>query len=228
MPQKEGTNEATTGFKWMVFIATVGLLFLLVPALLANIYFVYLMCFSDSLRVMSISSATLLEVVATVAAVLTVITVVFSFIMLARAQEARDQIQTVRESASDAIKHIKEQFPTTATTNYAEGRDAFSKGDYGRAIFFLDQAIMRDEVFWEAYVLRGEAWYNLKEYDNAIKNYDKVIGNTVNDALPFTLKGEALLQLNRNQDARVCFEKALEQTRNFQRAKDGLKKLEKP
>jgi tetratricopeptide (TPR) repeat protein len=233
MTSKEETSTATNGFKWMVRIASGGLLALLITALLANIYFVYLMLVSEPLGVANISSATLLEVVATVAAVLTVITVVFSFIMLVRAQEARVAVESVREHVKDGIALFEERLAgynapqLRALADYVRAHAAFQRSDYGSSVFYLDQAITNNDNFWEAYILRGEAWYYLENYDNAIKNYDKVITNTVNDAIPYRLKGEAYLKLGKKSEALQCFREALNRTRNDKRAIDGLNEAEK-
>lgn len=65
----------------------------------------------------------------------------------------------------------------TAREYYKFGKNKFDDGKYFEAIDFLDKAIKLDPAYENALFVRAESFLVLKNYELAIKDYDKVINN---------------------------------------------------
>lgn len=70
----------------------------------------------------------------------------------------------------------------------------------------------------ELYIWRGNSWYNIKEYDNAISDYDKAIEIKDNYALAFYNRGFAWVFKNEYQNAIEDYRKAIEIDPNYKNA----------
>jgi len=59
--------------------------------------------------------------------------------------------------------------------SYYQGNDRLKQGDYPGAIEALTKTIERDPINFGAYLNRGVAYANLKEFDKAIADYSRAI-----------------------------------------------------
>ena len=97
-----------------------------------------------------------------------------------------------------------------------EGSVAESMGALEGAIGAYDRAIALNASCVEAWYKKGIDLGSLGHYEEAIKCYDKVIklNKSFTDAYPhinvLSLKGGALLALNRTDEASLCYEQAVE------------------
>lgn len=65
----------------------------------------------------------------------------------------------------------------------------------------------------------------MKDYNNAIKSYEKGIEINSTNCNMLNNYGVALANLNRIEEAKKCFEKALEIDSNYTLAKDNINSL---
>jgi tetratricopeptide (TPR) repeat protein len=63
----------------------------------------------------------------------------------------------------------------TKGTAYVKGRELFLKKNYDSAIELFNQVIEMDEMFVEAYKIRGNCYLALKKNDEAVKDFSKAI-----------------------------------------------------
>ena len=62
-----------------------------------------------------------------------------------------------------------------AKTLVEQGKELGKKGDHRGAIELYDQALVLEQGYTEAFKFRGDAHWNLQQYDCSVENYDKAI-----------------------------------------------------
>jgi tetratricopeptide (TPR) repeat protein len=72
-----------------------------------------------------------------------------------------------------------------------------------------DMQISRNELESKVLILKGNEHYDKKEYEEAIKNYDKAIELDPKYSDPWNNKGISLAILGKDEEAIECFDKAL-------------------
>lgn len=90
----------------------------------------------------------------------------------------RGDYQQAIEHYSELIKNKK-----TAASFYNRGIAYFKQNDYMKAEYDFSQAIKLDPNFSPAYLARGNAYSRLKDYKNAIKDYEKANSLGIKSAL---------------------------------------------
>ena len=85
-------------------------------------------------------------------------------------------------ATAQTIRNVPESNASVARANNAAVA-LFKKGDYGRALTALDDAIRRNPNSALTYSTRGAVYFQLKKYDEAIKDYTQAIGLGQNDTV---------------------------------------------
>jgi len=83
-----------------------------------------------------------------------------------------------------------------------------------------------DELYLDGFVNLGNAYFYLKEYDDAIKNYDQSIRLNPQNADYYVNRGLAYMSKGDNATAVADFEKALSLDPSNNKAKINLQKIE--
>lgn len=71
--------------------------------------------------------------------------------------------------------------------------DSKNRSDFGNAIEYLNQAIILNPDYVNAYRLRGELYARLERYALAIDDYDEIIRLKPNDGTAYNMRGEAYI-----------------------------------
>jgi tetratricopeptide (TPR) repeat protein len=78
---------------------------------------------------------------------------------------------------------------------FRTGREEFISENYETSITYLDKAISLKSDFGKAYFLRGEAYYNLKNYSKAAEDYTSAIQYLPVNAVAYRLRGVVKITL---------------------------------
>ena len=96
---------------------------------------------------------------------------------------------------------------------------------YNKAIVQFDSCISRDWKFTEAYIEKGVAFFKQKNYDEALNTF-RMAGTVSNtDADAYYWMGRCYEAVNKKEEAIICYEKALGLDRNFDEARQALKRV---
>ena len=118
----------------------------------------------------------------------------------------------INQSKKDADESAKE---AKASQLFAQ---ALSENDLNRKIEFYSQAIELNPKFAEAYYNRGNAKYNMKRYEEAIKDYSEAIGLNPNDAEAYYNRGNAKYNMKRYEEAIKDYSEAIGLNPNYAEA----------
>lgn len=110
--------------------------------------------------------------------------------------------------------------PTPTATLPAEqlvqlGLDASNRGEWAVAIALLDLAVAQDSENVQAYLLRGNAYKQQGDMDQALRDYDQAITLDVNLAAAFHNRALVHAELANYQQALADFSRAIELAPNF-------------
>jgi len=93
---------------------------------------------------------------------------------------------------------------------YNNGIVAYDKHEYANAIEIFTKAIALNSKSTYAYIYRGLAYSEIREFDKAISDCDAAILIDQNYYLPYYNKGVNLNDSGRKEEALVCYKKATE------------------
>ena len=88
----------------------------------------------------------------------------------------------IAPAGAQTIRNVPESNASVARANNAAVA-LFKKGDYARALTALDDAIRRSPNSALTYSTRGAVYFQLKKYDEAVKDYTQAIGLGQNDTV---------------------------------------------
>jgi len=97
-----------------------------------------------------------------------------------------------------------------AQQSFEDGMTDFVNHDYGQSIRNLSQALELDPAFTLAYKSRGAAYLRLDKTEEAIADFNTVIGIDSGNARAYHLRGLAYEKTGENDKALHDFNKALE------------------
>ncbi|MEK7699652.1 MAG: tetratricopeptide repeat protein, partial [Planctomycetota bacterium] len=113
----------------------------------------------------------------------------------------------------------------TAQQHFNDAEDYKKKGLLQEAIASYKKAIEADASFVSAYYNLALAYHQAQQPDQAIVNLKKVTELDPGDASAFNNLGVLYVAMNRLNDAKGCFEKALSIEGDYQDARDNLEKV---
>jgi len=82
-------------------------------------------------------------------------------------------------------------FNHTAHEYFKKSLECMMNGDYQEAIVNCNEVLRRDPNSAVTYVIRGRAYYEIKEYDKAINDCNQAIRRDRNNATAYTIRGSA-------------------------------------
>ena len=113
--------------------------------------------------------------------------------------------------------------------NFKFAKFNYDKGEFSEALKFLNQAITDDSLYVNAYYLRAETNYELKQYYNTVIDINRIfkLENTVNSSTGtyYITRGKAFLALDDIDNANADFEKSIALSGNNALAHYYLAKL---
>lgn len=124
------------------------------------------------------------------------------------------QISNFEIKISDALQEIKDdaererRISQTLSDAYNEYSKKTPEG-YNSAISISDSIISQYGNIPSAYFLKGNAQYNKRNYEEAMKCYDKAIKINPEDNKAYFNKGNALNALDKHEEAIECYDKAI-------------------
>lgn len=128
---------------------------------------------------------------------------------------------------SEVLKLVKEKEklayidPEKSQAEKAKGNEQFKQGKYAEAIEFYNEAIRRNPSDHVPYSNRAACYTKLMEFGLAMQDCDKCI-----ELNPMFIKGylrkAAVLKIDKPQEAKAVYEKALEIDPNNAEAKQGI------
>src|SRR5436190_6401052 len=96
-----------------------------------------------------------------------------------------------------------------AATHYWEGNDRLKRGDYRGAVDALTKAIEQDPHNYGAYLNRGLAYHNLKEFDKALGDYSRAIEIVPSFGTAYHNRGHVYAELKQYDRAVADYDQAL-------------------
>ena len=78
-------------------------------------------------------------------------------------------------AAEQALRAAEEKAPPSPVVSFNLGNIHFKKGEYGKAVEKYTRSIQINTSFNEAYINRANAHMKLKEYPDALRDYEKFL-----------------------------------------------------
>jgi stress-induced-phosphoprotein 1 len=110
----------------------------------------------------------------------------------------------------------------------SEGTEAFKGKEFEKAIECFKKAIEASPSDHTLYGNTSAAYYNLEEFDEALKFADECIKVKPDWSKGYQRKGNALAKLNKKEEAREVFATGLELEPTNEQIKTALQNLDKP
>ena len=108
---------------------------------------------------------------------------------------------------------------------YFKGLYHENKGNYKEAIQFFDAAIQHDYNFLDAYLDKGQTYYDQKKYSDALKTFQLTTKVFPSEALPYYWMGKSQQALGKNEEARLNYQRAYGLDKTLTEAKDSSDRL---
>jgi tetratricopeptide (TPR) repeat protein len=108
---------------------------------------------------------------------------------------------------------------------YFKGLYFENKGAYKEAIQYFDEAITHDYNFLDAYLDKGQTYFDQKKYDEALKTFRQTTTVFPSEALPYFWMGKTQQALGNKDEARLNYQRAYGLDKTFQEAKDSADHL---
>ncbi|MEO7978890.1 tetratricopeptide repeat protein [Flavobacterium sp.] len=102
--------------------------------------------------------------------------------------------------------------------HYCAGFIKQSKGDLVGCINEYNAANDWDKEYPTAYISRGSAYMDLKNYDKAISDYTMAIKLSPENEEPYAYRGRAYYEINKLNNSKDDFDKAIRLNKNFRYA----------
>lgn len=108
---------------------------------------------------------------------------------------------------------------------YFKGVYYENTGDKNKALEFLNQAIVRDYTFLDAYMNKGRILYDQKKYNDAIKVYRLALNVQSTYADAYFWMGKCQEALGQKADAKLNYERAYGLDKTLTEAKDAADRI---
>ncbi|MGZ3852701.1 MAG: tetratricopeptide repeat protein [Flavisolibacter sp.] len=108
---------------------------------------------------------------------------------------------------------------------YFKGLYYENKGDYQQAIQQFDEAIQHDYNFLDAYLDKGQTYYDQKKYAEAMKTFQLTTTVFPSEALPYYWMGKVQQALGKKDEARLNYQRAYGLDKTLTEAKDSADRL---
>lgn len=108
---------------------------------------------------------------------------------------------------------------------YFKGLYFENKGNYKEAVRYFDEAISHDYNFLDAYLDKGQTYYEEKKYEEALKTFQLTTTVFPSEALPYFWIGKAQQALGKKEEARLNYQRAYGLDKTFDEAKDSADRL---
>jgi tetratricopeptide (TPR) repeat protein len=108
---------------------------------------------------------------------------------------------------------------------YFKGLYYENTGNWKEAIKFFDEAIQHDFNFLDAYMDKGQTYYDQKKYAEALKTFQFTAKVFPSEALPYYWIGKAQQALNNKDEARLNYQRAYGLDKTLTEAKDSADHL---
>ena len=101
-------------------------------------------------------------------------------------------------------------FADAAHDDYVRAQRFIQNGQMADAVKVLTRAIQAEPKFLNAYIARGFALSRMGKLEQALNEYEKVLGLSANNAVALCNKGFCLYKMGKLDDALVCMNRAHE------------------
>jgi tetratricopeptide (TPR) repeat protein len=108
---------------------------------------------------------------------------------------------------------------------YFKGLYYENKGSYREAIHYFDEAISHDYNFLDAYLDKGQTYYDQKKFGEALKTFQLTTTVFPSEALPYYWIGKAQQALGKKDEARLNYQRAYGLDKTLAEAKDSADRL---
>jgi tetratricopeptide (TPR) repeat protein len=108
---------------------------------------------------------------------------------------------------------------------YFKGLYYENKGAYKEAIRYFDEAISHDYNFLDAYLDKGQTYYDQKKYADALKTFQFTTTVFPSEALPYYWMGKSQQALGNKNEARLNYQRAYGLDKTLTEAKDSADQL---
>jgi tetratricopeptide (TPR) repeat protein len=108
---------------------------------------------------------------------------------------------------------------------YFKGLYHENKGNYTEAIKYFDEAIQHDYNFLDAYLDKGQTYYDQKKYSDALKTFHLTTTVFPSEALPYYWIGKTQQALGKNEEAKLNYQRAYGLDKSLTEAKDSADRL---
>jgi tetratricopeptide (TPR) repeat protein len=108
---------------------------------------------------------------------------------------------------------------------YFKGLYYENKGAYKEAIRYFDEAISHDYNFLDAYLDKGQTYYDQKKYADALKTFQFTTTVFPSEALPYYWIGKSQQALGNKNEARLNYQRAYGLDKTLTEAKDSAGRL---
>lgn len=108
---------------------------------------------------------------------------------------------------------------------YFKGLYYENKGNYKEAIRYFDEAISHDYNFLDAYLDKGQTYYDQKKYADALKTFQFTTTIFPSEALPYYWTAKSQQALGNKDEARLNYQRAYGLDKTLTEAKDSAERL---
>lgn len=108
---------------------------------------------------------------------------------------------------------------------YFKGLYFENKGAYKEAIRYFDEAISHDYNFLDAYLDKGQTYFDQKKYADALKTFQFTTTVFPSEALPYYWIGKSQQALGNKKEARLNYQRAYGLDKTLTEAKDSADRL---
>lgn len=108
---------------------------------------------------------------------------------------------------------------------YFKGLYYENSGNYNKAISFFDEAIRHDYNFEDAYMDKGQSYYELKKYSDALKTFQLAATVFAADAEPYYWLGKTQEAMGDTSHAKLNYERAYGLDHSLTEANEAAKRL---
>jgi len=108
---------------------------------------------------------------------------------------------------------------------YFKGLYHENKGNYTEAVHYFDEAIQHDYNFLDAYLDKGQTYYDQKKYSEALKTFQFTTTVFPSEALPYFWIGKTQQVLGNSNEARLNYQRAYGLDKTLTEAKDSADHL---
>ena len=108
---------------------------------------------------------------------------------------------------------------------YFKGLYYENKGAYKEAVQYFDEAIRHDYNFLDAYMDKGQSYFEQKKYADALKTFQLATTVFRTEALPYFWLGKTQQAMGETQEAKLNYQRAYGLDKSFTEAKDSADRL---